>query len=57
MPSRRRDNRSCLIDKNIHVLKRLADQHYILEKGRTVWSGDSAALERDAAKVHRYLGV
>ena len=46
-----------LIDKNIHVLKRLADQHYILEKGRTVWSGDSAALERDADKVHRYLGV
>jgi branched-chain amino acid transport system ATP-binding protein len=46
-----------LIDKNIHVLKRLADQHYILEKGRTVWSGDSAALQRDAAKVHRYLGV
>ena len=46
-----------LIDKNIHVLKRLADRHYILEKGRTVWSGDSAALQRDAAKVHRYLGV
>jgi branched-chain amino acid transport system ATP-binding protein len=46
-----------LIDKNIHVLKRLADRHTILEKGRTVWSGDSAALERDAAKVHRYLGI
>jgi branched-chain amino acid transport system ATP-binding protein len=39
------------------VLKRLADRHTILEKGRTVWSGDSAALERDAAKVHRYLGI
>jgi len=46
-----------LIDNNVHALKRLADQHYILEKGRTVWSGDSAALERDADKVHRYLGV
>jgi branched-chain amino acid transport system ATP-binding protein len=46
-----------LIDKNIEVLKRLADRHYILEKGRTVWSGDSAALERDADTVHRYLGV
>ena len=46
-----------LIDKNIQVLKRLADQHYILEKGRMVWSGDSAALERDAARVHRYLGI
>jgi branched-chain amino acid transport system ATP-binding protein len=46
-----------LIDKNVHALKRLADRHYILEKGRTVWSGDSTALERDADKVHRYLGV
>ena len=46
-----------LIDKNMNALKRLADYHYILEKGRTVWSGDSAALERDAAKVHRYIGL
>ena len=46
-----------LIDKNMHALKRLADYHYILEKGRTVWSGDSAALERDAAKIQRYIGI
>ena len=46
-----------LIDKNMNALKRLADYHYILEKGRTVWSGDSATLERDAAKVHRYIGL
>jgi branched-chain amino acid transport system ATP-binding protein len=46
-----------LIDKNMAALKRLADHHYILEKGRTVWSGDSAALERDAASVERYIGI
>jgi branched-chain amino acid transport system ATP-binding protein len=46
-----------LIDKNMHALKRLADHHYILEKGRTVWSGDTAALERDAAKIERYVGI
>jgi branched-chain amino acid transport system ATP-binding protein len=46
-----------LIDKNMNALKRLADYHYILEKGRTVWSGDSAALERDAAKNHQYVGI
>ena len=46
-----------LIDKNMHALKRLADHHYILEKGRTVWSGDAAALERDAVKVQRYIGI
>ncbi len=46
-----------LIDKNLQVLKRLADRHYILEKGRTVWAGSSAALTRDAELVHRYVGV
>ncbi len=46
-----------LIDKNMNALKRLADYHYIIEKGRTVWSGDSASLERDLAKVRRYVGV
>jgi branched-chain amino acid transport system ATP-binding protein len=46
-----------LIDKNMHALKRLADYHYILEKGRTVWSGDAAALERDAATIQRYIGI
>jgi branched-chain amino acid transport system ATP-binding protein len=46
-----------LIDKNVNVLKRLADHHFILEKGRTVWSGDSAALQREAATVQRYLGI
>ena len=46
-----------LIDKNIHVLQRLADRHYILEKGRIVWSGDGAALARDTEKVHLYVGL
>ena len=46
-----------LIDKNMAALKRLADHHYVLEKGRTVWSGDSAALERDVASVERFVGL
>jgi branched-chain amino acid transport system ATP-binding protein len=46
-----------LIDKNLHVLKRLADRHYILEKGRTVWSGNSSDLTRDAELVHGYVGL
>ncbi|MBW4656898.1 MAG: ABC transporter ATP-binding protein [Kaiparowitsia implicata GSE-PSE-MK54-09C] len=46
-----------LIDKNIAVLKRLADRHYIIEKGRTVWSGSSAELGAQAEMVHRYVGV
>jgi len=46
-----------LIDKNINVLKRIADRHYILEKGRTVWSGSSVDLAAQAEMVHRYVGV
>ena len=46
-----------LIDKNLHVLKRLADRHYILEKGRTVWSGNGEDLTNNAELVKRYVGL
>ncbi len=46
-----------LIDKDVATLTRIADQHYILEKGRIVWSGTSAELRRRADIQHRYLGV
>lgn len=46
-----------LIDKNLGVLKRLADRHYIIEKGRTVWHGTGADLDDDAAKVQTYVGL
>jgi len=46
-----------VIDKNVEALSRVADRHYILEKGRIVWSGDSAALRADTALRSRYLGV
>jgi len=46
-----------IIDKNLEDLTRLADRHYILEKGRVVWQGTSAALQADAEAAHRYLGV
>ncbi len=46
-----------LIDKNIDALTRIADRHHIVEKGRVVWTGDSAALRADPALQERYLGV
>jgi len=46
-----------LVDKNIAPLLRLADRHYILEKGRTVWAGSSAELAAATELQHRYLGV
>jgi branched-chain amino acid transport system ATP-binding protein len=35
----------------------VADRHYVLEKGRVVWSGSSAELAADSNLQHRYLGV
>jgi len=46
-----------LIDKNVRALTRIADTHYILEKGRIVWSGSSAELAAHEDVQHRYLGV
>src|SRR5205814_2803782 len=46
-----------LVDKNIAPLLRLADRHYILERGRTVWSGGSAELAAAPELQHRYLGI
>ncbi len=46
-----------LIDKNIDDLSRIADRHHIIEKGRVVWSGDSAQLQADPELKSQYLGV
>jgi branched-chain amino acid transport system ATP-binding protein len=46
-----------LIDKNLDALLRIADCHYVMEKGRIVWQGDSAALAGDDHLKNRYLGV
>ena len=46
-----------VIDKNVEALTRLADRHYIIEKGVVVWQGVSSELRADADLQHRYLGV
>ncbi|CAP40880.1 ABC transporter ATP-binding protein [Bordetella petrii] len=46
-----------VIDKYVERLLALADRHVILERGRAVWSGDSAALDADRGLWERYLGV
>jgi branched-chain amino acid transport system ATP-binding protein len=46
-----------LIDKHVEALTRLADHHYVLEKGRVVWDGTSADLRARPDVQHRYLGV
>jgi len=46
-----------VIDKDVNALTRIADRHFVLEKGRVVWSGSSAELAADHGVQHRYLGV
>jgi branched-chain amino acid transport system ATP-binding protein len=46
-----------LIDKNVEALIRIADRHYVIERGRVVWSGSSGELAAAPAVQHRYLGI
>jgi branched-chain amino acid transport system ATP-binding protein len=46
-----------IIDRSLDALTRIADRHYIMEKGKVVWSGDSAALAAQQELRLRYLGV
>ncbi len=46
-----------VIDKNVEALTRIADRHYIIEKGKVVWSGSSAELRGADDVKRRFLLV
>ncbi len=46
-----------VIDKNVEALIGIADRHYLIERGRVVWSGTSGELAAVPEIQHRYLGV
>lgn len=46
-----------VIDKNIGPLLRLADRHYVMEKGRIVWQGVSNELRDHPEILQEYVGV
>jgi branched-chain amino acid transport system ATP-binding protein len=46
-----------VIDKNVAALLRIADRHYIIERGCVVWAGSSGQLARATDIQHRFLGV
>ena len=46
-----------VIDKNVAALTRIADRHYIIEKGQVVWTGSSEAILAEPEIQHKYLGV
>ena len=46
-----------VIDKNVENLTRIADRHYIIERGHVVWTGTSQDLIAAPDLQHRYLGI
>ncbi len=46
-----------VVDKNLKDLLKIADRHFIVQKGKTVWSGSSRELEEDQSALRQYLGV
>ncbi len=46
-----------VIDKNVAALVGIADRHYLIERGRVVWTGTSGELAAQPEVQHRYLGV
>ncbi|MBX9844706.1 MAG: ABC transporter ATP-binding protein [Xanthobacteraceae bacterium] len=46
-----------VIDKNVEALTRIADRHYIIERGKVVWQGTSAQLAAVPDVQHQYLGI
>jgi branched-chain amino acid transport system ATP-binding protein len=46
-----------VIDKNVEALTEIADRHYIIERGRLVWTGSSMELASLPDVRHRYLGI
>jgi branched-chain amino acid transport system ATP-binding protein len=46
-----------VVDKNLDALAHIADVCYVLERGRTVWTGDGKALANERSDVEQFLTV
>ena len=46
-----------VVDKNLADLMRIADRHFIIQRGCVVWEGSSAELEKDGSVRQTYLGL
>ena len=46
-----------VIDKNLEPLMKIAKHHYIMERGKVVWSGTTEDLRENLKVKTRYLGV
>ncbi|MBZ0127639.1 MAG: ABC transporter ATP-binding protein [Rhodobacteraceae bacterium] len=52
-----RDLSILVVDKNLTDLLKIADRHFIIERGKVVWNGASDELRTNRDVLHRYLGV
>jgi branched-chain amino acid transport system ATP-binding protein len=46
-----------IIDHQLEALLKVCDRHYVIDKGRIAWSGDSATFRAEAERVQSYLTV
>jgi branched-chain amino acid transport system ATP-binding protein len=46
-----------IVDKNLEILARVGDRHFVLERGRVCWHGDSRALRGEYDTVRRHIGL
>ncbi len=46
-----------IIDKNLEAISKIADYHYLIEKGAIVWQGSSDELRSTPDLKARYLGI
>ena len=46
-----------VVDKHVEALTHIAQRHYIVSRGRVVWSGTSEELAADRDLHDRHLGV
>jgi branched-chain amino acid transport system ATP-binding protein len=46
-----------VIDKNVGALLKFADRHFVMEKGKVVWQGNSSQLRAEPGIVQQYMGV
>ena len=46
-----------IIDKDISAITKLADRHYLMDKGNIAWQGTSTALLAAPETINRYLGI
>lgn len=46
-----------VVDKDVRALSQVADVHYVLEKGRVIWQGDTVELQKDEQRVRQHVGL